>query len=56
MFTKQLASAGLLADGHGHAGTVQERITIKRNGQVIRRPRLWVIDAAEVGSLSAPIS
>ena len=48
VFTNQLASAGLLADGHGHAGTVQERITIKRNGQVIRRPRLWVINADDL--------
>jgi hypothetical protein len=45
IFTKRLAKAGVLADGHGHAGTVQERLKIKRNGKVIDRPRLWVIDA-----------
>jgi hypothetical protein len=45
IFIKRLAKAGLLADGHGHAGTVQERLKIKRNGKIIERPRLWVIDA-----------
>jgi hypothetical protein len=45
IFIKRLAKAGLLADGHGHAGTVQERLKIKRNGKTIDRPRLWVIDA-----------
>ena len=45
IFTKRLAKAGILADGHGHAGTVQERLKIKRNGKIIDRPRLWVIDA-----------
>ena len=44
-FTKGLASAGLLPKGHGHAGTVQERIKIERDGEIIERPRLWVIDA-----------
>ena len=43
-FTKSLAAAGILAGGHGHAGTPQERIPIVRNGQLIKRPRLWVLD------------
>jgi hypothetical protein len=45
LFTKRLAKAGLLADGHGHAGTVQERLKIKHDGKILARPRLWVIDA-----------
>jgi len=44
-FTKRLAKAGLVPNGHGHAGTVQERLKIERDGKVIDRPRLWVIDA-----------
>jgi hypothetical protein len=44
-FTDSLAAAGVLADGHGHAGTVQERIPIARRGHVTKKPRLWVIDA-----------
>jgi hypothetical protein len=45
IFTKRLAKAGILSDGHGHAGTVQERLKIKRNGKILDRPRLWVIDS-----------
>jgi hypothetical protein len=45
MFTKALAKAGLVANGHGHAGTAQERLKIERDGKIIDRPRLWVIDA-----------
>jgi hypothetical protein len=53
VFTRGLAKAGILSDGQGHAGTVQERITIERGGKVIERPRLWVIDAEKfVGFLS----
>jgi hypothetical protein len=44
IFTKSLAKAGLVLDGHGHAGTVQERLKIDRDGKIIDRPRLWVID------------
>jgi hypothetical protein len=44
IFTNALAKAGLLPNGHGHAGTVQERLKIERNGKIIDRPRLWVID------------
>jgi hypothetical protein len=46
LFTKRLAKEGILADGHGHAGTVQERLKIKHEGKIIERPRLWVIDDA----------
>ena len=56
VFTKSLQTAGLVAEGHGHAGTVQERIPILRQGKIIRRPRLWVINADEIGSLRKPIS
>jgi hypothetical protein len=45
VFTKRLAAAGLVPNGHGHAGTVQERLKIERGGKIIDRPRLWVIDA-----------
>jgi hypothetical protein len=44
-FTSQLAKAGVLSNGHGHAGTVQERLKIEHEGKIIERPRLWVIDA-----------
>jgi hypothetical protein len=46
IFTAELAKAKLIPNGHGHAGTIQDRIAIKRNGRIIARPRLWVIDAA----------
>ena len=46
-FTTQLAKAGLLSNGHGHAGTVQERLKIEHEGKIIDRPRLWVIDVKE---------
>jgi Domain of unknown function (DUF927) len=45
LFTKRLAKAGLLPNGHGHAGTVQERLKIKHGSKVVERPRLWEIDA-----------
>jgi hypothetical protein len=45
IFIKRLAKAGLLANGHGHAGTVQERLRVERDGKIIDRPRLWVVDA-----------
>lgn len=44
-FTKGLTTAGVVREGHGHAGTVQERINIMRNGKVSDRVRLWSIDA-----------
>ena len=53
---QKLQKAGLVADGHGHAGTVQERIPIKRHGKIVRRPRLWVINADDLGSLRKPVS
>ena len=43
-FTAELAKMNLIPNGHGHAGTIQERMPIKRNGRVIDRPRLWVIE------------
>jgi Domain of unknown function (DUF927) len=47
-FTAELAKAKLIRNGHGHAGTVQERISIKRNGRISTRPRLWVLDASRL--------
>jgi hypothetical protein len=52
LFTKQLAKAGILADGHGHAGTVQERLKIKHDGKIIERPRFWVIDVKKFMSFA----
>jgi hypothetical protein len=51
LFTKQLAKAGVIPDGHGHAGTVQERLPIERLGKIIDRPRLWVIDVKKLITL-----
>jgi hypothetical protein len=48
IFTKRLAKAGVLGNGHGHAGTIQERLKIERDGKIIDRPRLWVIDAKKL--------
>jgi hypothetical protein len=45
LFTNKLAKSGILVDGHGHAGTAQQRLKIERKGKIIDRPRLWVIDA-----------
>jgi hypothetical protein len=45
-FTDELAKASLLSSGHGHAGTKQLRIPIRRRGRkVTPRPRAWVLDA-----------
>lgn len=44
-FTNSLNRAGLIHAGHGHAGTVQERFKIERNGKIIDRLRLWSIEA-----------
>jgi len=44
IFTAGLAKAGLVAGGHGHAGTVQKHISIDRDGRIIKKPRLWVVD------------
>lgn len=48
IFMKELASAGLVQECHGHAGTTQERIKIKRAGKTSARPRLWIMDADEL--------
>jgi hypothetical protein len=47
-FTGTLDEAGLLAKGHGHARTRQERIPIVRDGHVDEKPRMWVIDAKKL--------
>jgi hypothetical protein len=46
-FAKKLKSAGVLKEGHGHAGTREEAISTIRNGQLSKRTRLWVVDAAK---------
>jgi hypothetical protein len=43
-FTKGLVESGLIASGHGHAGTVQEHIRIVRDGKIVDRPWVWAID------------
>jgi hypothetical protein len=55
IFTKRLAKAGVLSDGHGHAGTAQQRFKIKRDGKIIDRPRLWVIDAKKFANQNPKI-
>jgi len=47
-FMKGLVRAGLVQEGHGHAGTRQERIRIRRAGKTATRTRLWVMDAHEL--------
>ena len=49
-FIKELAQAKLVHTGHGHAGTVQERLPLRRNHRTIARPRLWVIDRAKLAT------
>jgi hypothetical protein len=44
-FTKFLATAGLVRDGHGRAGTVQERFKNERNGELYDSVRVWCSDA-----------
>jgi hypothetical protein len=48
IFMKGLVRAGLVQEGHGHAGTTQERIKIERAGKTTARTRLWVMDADEL--------
>jgi hypothetical protein len=47
-FMKGLVRAGVVQEGHGHAGTRQERIRIWRAGKTATRTRLWVMDAHEL--------
>jgi hypothetical protein len=47
-FMKGLVAAGLVQEGHGHAGTRQERIKVERAGKTDTRTRLWVMDAAKL--------
>ena len=48
IFMKGLVRADLVQEGHGHAGTTQERIKIERAGKTNRRTRLWVMNADEL--------
>ncbi|UGY16793.1 DUF927 domain-containing protein [Bradyrhizobium septentrionale] len=50
-FTTAMSTLGLIGDGHGHAGTVQERIQIERQGTVSDRIRLWCIDERKLARL-----
>jgi hypothetical protein len=47
-FIQGLVMANLVRNGHGHAGTRQERIRIGRAGKTAIRPRLWVMDEAKL--------
>ena len=49
--TTALLVAGLLDEGHGHAGTVQERIRIERQGTASNRIRVWCIDEGKLARL-----
>jgi hypothetical protein len=55
IFIKRLAKAGIVSNGHGHAGTVQERLKIERDGKIIERPRLWVIDSQRFSCIANTI-
>jgi Domain of unknown function (DUF927) len=46
-FIKALAIQGILAEGHGQAGTRQERVPIVRDGLLVKKPRMWVVDAKQ---------
>jgi len=45
LLTTILTERGIIAKGHGHAGTVQEHLPIKRGGKRIARPHVWAVDA-----------
>jgi hypothetical protein len=42
---KGLRKARVIGQGHGGAGTVQERIMVKRGGVEINKVRVWSLDA-----------
>ena len=50
-FAAALRAAGLILKGHGHAGTVQERIKTERNGKIRKSIRLWSVDAKKLARL-----
>jgi hypothetical protein len=47
-FTRYLKEAGYIGRGHGHAGTTQERLRLRRNARETDRIRLWVMDPRAV--------
>jgi hypothetical protein len=53
ILTSMLAEHGIVSKGHGHAGTVQERLPIVRNGHRIDRPHVWAIDIAKLNKFIA---
>jgi hypothetical protein len=52
-FTKALIKVGAIQNGHGHAGTVQERLPVVIRGETIDRPRFWPFDAGQFIALCA---
>jgi hypothetical protein len=52
-FTTDLANAGLISSGLGHAGTEQKHFKNERAGKIIHRPRVWSIDLQELGKYMA---
>ena len=43
-FTAALLKARIIGKGHGHAGTVQIRTPITRDGELTSKPHVWEID------------
>jgi hypothetical protein len=48
---QMLLDAGVLAGGHGHAGTREERIASLRKGKLTKRTRVWSADASKLNRL-----
>lgn len=48
-FTAALAQARIIGKGHGHAGTVQVRVPITRDGEPTLKPHVWEMDWERLG-------
>jgi hypothetical protein len=51
-FTVALREAGVIPAGHGHAGTVQERLPISIGDKITERPRFWPIDVVKFSAFA----
>ena len=43
-FTAALLKAHIIGKGHGHAGTVQVHVPVKRDGELTLNPHVWEMD------------
>lgn len=50
-FIDQLRLVGIVEKGDGHAGTSQTRISLERDGQIHKRPRMWIIPTVQLERL-----